>query len=487
MEPESGTDTPDGLWRLGIFVEDVENSFEKSRADPMRLLSWFSPPRPQPCCKDRVLAICKLCLLNTFDHVHEYSGKKGVPLRAANAQQVCFPHVTLAAYSDMGDGKETVLMNISNFVEPHTGLTQPTSPTILLASPSFLASQGYFNRELVWVQVYTPLPLNQVILSAQSSGGRVRLTPPAVKQAMQQFSQIMRRETVLIRQDCIYSFPVSFSLDGSGEQVHEMAEFAVLECSPVQQGRLVEDTMLAVLPLADVDTTRDDKLMFAGDEASFPPQFFVRRKSHSLTRSGSTEFYHDSFEKSYDSKHSYITSTSASDLCNEADPSIEVATHPSIKLHRHYVILPKGFALQHKMTEYQPVLLAAEKTMQSGTAQLADLVLSVRPRSHRGGEAEGSHWALVLWYDGIMELERYVPPPYPGYLYEPGAIQTAYIHPYLLYSLFHETLSPTRRYYISFKVKHIVYIYTSIYKTVTQFIINFVFQKSKGAQEGNSM
>jgi hypothetical protein len=130
-------------------------------------------------------------------------------------------------------------------------------------------------------------------------------------------------------------------------------------------------------------------------------------------------------------------------------PSLEVATHPHIKLHRHYIILPKKFACTNDLFQYQTVMLETER---SGCgAGLLDLVLPTRPRSEGRSQVEGTHAAIVMWYDGQAELERYLPPPYPGYQYLEEALQCAYVHPHLLYSLFPETLSPSRRYHISVK------------------------------------
>ena len=464
-EYEAGKET-DELWRLAILVEDakLDSSFQDLRAHPMRLLAWFSSPRPRS--DNAALAMCKLSLLDTFDNVHEYQAKKGVQLRSASSQRCRYPHVTLAPYHNMDSESEMVLMNLdfqSQSLEQHTGLTRPTTPTLLVASQAFLASHGYFHMELVWVHPFSPLPLDRVILSAAPARGSVPLTPALVEQAMQHLSSSVESGTVLLRQDTTFSLPGLFSLAGSGEKRHDTAKFTVLECSPVLQGKITRDTEVAVVPQEEGGEGEEEEEAEEEEVPAAPSPLSRSRKSHifstSMTSSTSSDLYQSSVEESFESKPrsgSVLSNCSASDFRNEdelpTDPCLEVATHPGIKLHRHYVLLPKTFAVGCELSQYQTVLLVAEKTHHERALGLVDVVVSIRPRGEGEGAVEGSHGAIVLWYDGQSELESYLPPPYPGYRYEEDALQVAYVHPLLMYSLFHETLSPTRRYLISVKV-----------------------------------
>lgn len=454
------------LWRLGMLVVDAENNFQELRHHPLRLLAWFTPPS-QP--GGTALAVGKLSLLDTFDHVHEYEAKKGVPLRAGSTQKCRYPHMAVVPFKDMGNGKEAPLMTLdlqSSDLDRHTGLTRPTSPAILVASKTFLTSYGFSSSELVWVQVFVPLPLERVILSTQPGRGGLALTPDLVHQAMQHLFQRMREGPVLVRQDMTFSFPAPFFLGKSEKQRHEMAEFTVLECSPVMQGQLTERTEVAVLPQekAEEEEDRDEEEeevvteeVDTGLFPSFPPS--LHRKSCISSLSSSEEMNPEAgILDSCESKPrsgSVISNRSASDFRNEEempDPFLEVVSHEDIKLRKHYIILPKSFAVEYELFQYQTVLLVAQETRQDGPGGLASLVLSTRRKKDGDERAEGSHGAIVLWYDGQAELERYVPPPCLGYSYEREALQAAYVHPFLLYSLFHETLSPTRKYFISIKV-----------------------------------
>ena len=428
----------DGLWRLAVVLdaEKLDSPFQYVRASPMRLLVWLLPPSRPPG-DNSALAICKLSLFDTFDNVHEYQTPKGVQLRAANTALCRYPHVTLASYHYMESGRETVLMNLdTQSLERNTGLSRTTTPTILVASQAFLVSHGYTHLELVWCQITSPLPLQRVIM--MGGQGTIALTPSLMRPAMEQLACLLEKETVILRQNTVFSLPGSFSVSGSKEERrHGTVELCLLECSPVLQGRLTRETEVVVVPQGEG---------VAGDG---PPSLSRLRRSHSLTSSGEMEA---SWETTKSRSASVLSNCSASDFRNEddlnSDPSLEVVTHPLIKLHRHYVMVPKQFATDHELFQYQTVLLVGERSDRG--VGLADMVLSTRTRSE--GQAEGCHPAIVIWYDGQVELDHYLPPPYPGYHHDDSALQCAYVHPHLMYGLFHETLSPTRRYLISIKV-----------------------------------
>ncbi len=459
---------PNELWRLGMLVVDADDNFQELRHHPLRLLAWFTPPSQQG---GTALAVGKLSLLDTFDHVHEYEAKKGVrvPLRASSTQRCRYPHVAVVPFKDMGNGKEAALMTLDlqpPALERHTGLTRPTSPAILVASKTFLTSYGFSSSELVWVQAFVPLPLDRVVLSTRPGREGLSLTPNLVEQAMQHLFQRMKEGPVLFRQGTAFSFPASFFLGKSEQQRHEVAAFTVLECSPVMQGQLTEQTVVAVLPEEEAEEEGEgdeeeevvvEEEVDMGLPMSLPPS--LPRKSCMSSLSSSEEVSLEAgMVDSWESKPrsgSVISNRSASDFRNEeeiSDPMLEVVTHADIKLHKHYVILPESFAREHELFQYQTVLLVAEETRQDSPAGLVSFVLSTRRKKYGDERAEGSHGAIVLWYDDQAELEQYVPPPFLGYSYEREALQAAYVHPFLLYSLFHETLSPTRKYFISIKV-----------------------------------
>ena len=426
----------DGLWRLAIMVDGSSDqlSFVEVRSKPMRLQAWFPPSPPPPRPGDgTALAVAKISLLDTFDNVHEYQTKKGVQLRAASSARRRYPHVTLASYRSMGDSEELVLMNLPD-MERHTGLSRATSPAILVASSSFLASQGYCHLELVWVQVVRPLRLERVVLSG-GAGGTTPLTPSLIGDAMQELSKLLEGETIVLRQGTTFSLPGRFSRSEAGEEErqHGEVELSVLETSPVMQGQLTRETEVVVVPQAE------------GDAPSL-------QSARSLHQPGGGA---SALEESGETRSLTSSNCSASDFRNEdeeeedptSDPSLELLTHPDLKLHRNHVLVPKQFAEQHELLQYQMVVLEPVGLPLSGG--VADMVISTRAPGEEGG---GSHAAILVWYNGQAELERYLSPPYPGYTYPEAVLRCSFAHPHLLYAIFHETLSPSRRFLITIKV-----------------------------------
>ena len=423
------------LWRLAVLVDGTDLSFEQLRSSPMRLLAWLTPPLPAvPPGEDAALAIAKISLLNTFDNVLDYQTKKGVQLRAASAARCRYPHVTLASCRHMESEREIALASLESYLEGqslerHTGLSRPTSPAILLASSSFLASQGYSHLEMVWAQLTHPLPLSRVVLSG-GARGKFPLIPAIIDDAMRELSGLVGRELVVMRQGRAFSLPGRFPT-GHQEKRHGEVELLVLETCPVSQGQLTGDTEVVVVPV--------------DEEVSLQPG-----KSLSLTN---LPIRGDSaLEESYETKSFTASNYSASDFRNEeeeptSDPWLEVLTHPELRLHRNYVLVPRWFAKEHELLQYQMVLL--EPVGQTLSHTLSEMVISTEKGAGQSGR---SHAALLMWYDGQSELEAYLPPPHPGYLYQEPALQCAYIHPHLLFTLFPETLSPSRRFLISVKV-----------------------------------
>ena len=440
----------DGIWRLAVLMDgsQLDQSFEDLSRSPLRLLAWFStgsPPPPARLGEATALAVGKISLLDTFDNIHEYQTKKGVQLRAARTTRCRYPHVTLASYHCMdADAQEPLLMNLPDggqCLERHTGLSRPTSPTILLASPIFLASQGYSHMELVWVQITRPLPLERVVVSG-GRGGTIPLSPIIMSEAIQQLSELVGRETVVFRQGAAFSLPGKFSRAGEEEGRHGVVELTVLESFPVLQGMLTRETEVVVLPHVEGE-------VFSS----------LGTSGRSLSLSNLPLGETSTLEESIETRSFTASNCSASDFRNDdddeeeagstSDPSLELLTHPELKLHRNYVLVPRQFAQDHELLQYQMVVLEPAGGSPLGQG-LADMVISTHPP--REEEVGQSHSAILMWYDGQSELERYLPPPYPGFTYHEAVLRSAFVHPHLMYALFSETLSPFRRYSVTMKV-----------------------------------
>ena len=425
----------DELWRLAILVDGTALDKELTK-NPMRLLAWFTEPLPVPEGRETALVLAKISLLQTFDNVHEYQTKKGVQLRAANTARCRYPHVTLASCLHRGSDQEPVLSQMEPGIslDSHTGLARPTKPTLLLASPAFLATHGYSHLELVWVQLATPLPIERVVVSG--AAGKIALTPVIIDEAMQELASLVKKEMVILRQGTTFSLAGQFSVGEEGKR-HSVLQLTILETWPVCQGQLSTESEVVVVPAAE-------------EEEEMAP----RQAEKSLSLS-SLPLEISGLEESTETKSLTASNCSASDFRNEeeepnSDPMLEVLTHPELCLHRNYVLVPRQFASDHKLLQYQMVVL--ERASPSATHSLEDMVVSIQPAGREGDQK--SHVAILMWYEGQAELERYLPPPYPGYQYHEAVLQCAFLHPHLLFFLFPETLSPSRRYSVTVKVSH---------------------------------
>ena len=158
--------------------------------------------------------------------------------------------------------------------------------------------------------------------------------------------------------------------------------------------------------------------------------------------------------------HRSASDASASDLNHEYSTSylnlltqgsvqedyiIEAVAPSNFKLLSQYVVIPKESAVKHGIFALQPIMVSlAESDSDEPGASISNLTLSLGPIP--GAEAVDEHLALAIWYEDEATLQKYVPPPSLGYHYTRESLQLAYIHPHLLFNMFPETLSPTRKF-----------------------------------------
>ena len=148
---------------------------------------------------------------------------------------------------------------------------------------------------------------------------------------------------------------------------HGTIELTVMECLPVCQGRLTGDTEVVVISEEGGREEREREEREReeeGEESSFS-------QSQSFSLTGSCEPAHtDTSPETKSRSVSVVSNCSASDFRNEddlnSDPSLELLTHPQIKLHRNFVIVPKQFATDHELYQYQMVVLEAVRGVVRG-------------------------------------------------------------------------------------------------------------------------
>ena len=268
-----------------------------------------------------------------------------------------------------------------------------------------MESYGFFTREQVWFRWYTPVPLQQVMVT------RVSLPEVEVESIV---AQLYLEDLLILQQGFNYAIPIQHHKEGDDVCVVQAAH-----CSPVLQGQVTKDTMITVLPSAS------------------RPDAYVSRKRRSF-------------------KVLRNTSNSQQESVKEEKPDcvIEAVCVPSYRLPCHYIVLPKETARKHNIFQCQNVWVEAHHPDNRRVTKLSDVALPLHTDSKVGqSAAKRQHMAVVFLYEVEYELEQYVPPYLLGSEYDTDAMTVAYLHPELLFFLFPETLSTSRRYSISIQVR----------------------------------
>jgi len=112
------------------------------------------------------------------------------------------------------------------------------------------------------------------------------------------------------------------------------------------------------------------------------------------------------------------------------------------------------FARKHSITDCQSIWVEAHRLDNKQVTKLSDVTVTLHTNSVSSKSVTGRrHMAVVFLYEVEFELEQYIPPHSLGSEYDTAAMTMAYIHPQLLFFLFPETLSPSRRFFIRMKVQ----------------------------------
>lgn len=408
------------------------------RNNPMKLISLVVTPGSGDH-QDKVVAVCKQGLLNTYQYVNEYISPNqthGCLLHAVDHSACQFPAVLAAPLSDELVDFEDVFkqLNVELLdVQVSTGFPQPTKPTIILASQHFMECYGFFTREPIWFRRYNPASLENVMLAP--IGTLSQLVLAQANNVVAQLYKKAENESIIMQQGFKFMFRTDLSEICAEETSTQEAVLSlqILECSPVLQGRITKDTVITVIPPSNI--------------LSLDSQVLRRRRS---TRE--------------DGRVPVDSPASASDLRLSSAGSgvtegyvIEAASVAAFKLQSQYIVLPKETAIKHGIYHCQNVLIeAAEVTnRRSSGSGLSDVTVPLFV-SDDGEKEPGkpTHMAIAFLYEDECELEHYVPPSTLGVDYDTASLTLAYIHPQLLFFLFPETLSLSAHYHLLIKVSN---------------------------------
>lgn len=440
-EQSESFESESGIWRVGILLE--ASFLPQLRSSPMNLITPVTAPleAEKSGCRG-VVALCKQGLLHTYQYANEYitPSQVGCQLHAVDNGDCQFPAVLAASLSDELVDFDAVFQQLSivlQDVNVATGFPQPSEPTIILASQHFMECYGFFTREPIWFRQYSPATLDQVMLAPvgplchQVLGNANRVVSQLYYKAM--------NESIVMQQGFKFVFRADFVSDSTPGVVQSNQDvvltFQVLECSPVLQGKITNNTVITLLP--SPNTLSSD--------------FQLSRHRRSTREEGKA--------------HADLA-VSASDLrfLSEEEVTtegyvIEVVSVASFKLQSQYIVLPKETAIKHGIYHCQNVLIEAaeEANRRSPVSNLSEVTVPLFiSNEDEKSLSKRAHMAIAFLYEDEFELEHYIPPPSLGMDYDTSALTLAYIHPQLLFFLFPETLSPSVHYYLHIKVGRFV-------------------------------
>ena len=404
-------------WRLGVLVRT--ECLPQLETNPMQLVRVVESNSASADTRDPTTAkpaycvsVCRQSSLGTFRFSNEYISVQNVGdnVGSVDPSLLRFPtSVSLTAcdlsHHDLPDSLSDLQIDVV-----HIGLHQLQSPDILLTSSALIHSLRCFDRESVWYRPSTlPIPLERVVLAMSCDLG----SREEARSVVSRIYDLSRRGPLVFHQD--FDYTVGFE-DGLPIRVN------VLETFPTLQGSVsAAKTTIAILPTDTLPSSLDD---------SIEP----RPRAESASN--------------FDLEGPLVA----------GDYIIEAVTLNNFPLQNHFVVLPKDSARRYSIQHCQNIWISPSSPLR-GTLSKRKSVIQLDSSGGSGGgggeerERERTHMAIALLYEDTQELERYLPPRGFGQRHLSAELGLAYVHPELLYYLYPETISPSRMFRISIKVK----------------------------------
>lgn len=426
----------DEIWQLAVLREKKS----EQQRDPLVVLV------PNKSFSSSAISICKQSVLGTYDTINDYMRENGV-LKSSSINKCRFPQVVTVPVDC--ESAEEVARDPG---PPTSEVSQRSISLYLSVTREFLDVYSFFDSESVWFRPTQPYPLDKVALVP------TRNTAQCTSEHLQQFvAQLYAKVRsspscpVIVHTSFDYYHP--FVADSTTKDTgimgasHVVMTFHVMETLPHRQGSITEKTKVTILP--------------PYKSTSFPLPSLLKGLSVEAKRRRFSRTYEmeDSGSGDTEVMHHRVKSNSASDLDQTSDDSlrddnvfnIPVVTVADFKLLPHFIVMPKDLATSSSIFSYQHVTVTAVKNQNlvEDMEDLTDVVLplTIPARSPDSSmeeeeEEDRSHYAIAVPYDGMAELERYVPRPSHSWDHDRG--KYAFVHPELLFYLFPETLSLSR-------------------------------------------
>ena len=401
-------------WRLGVLV--CTTSIPQLDNNPMQLARVVESDsstnadteksttiKPAYC-----VSVCRQTSLGTFRFSNEYTSVQNVGdnVGSVDLSLLRFPTVISLTARDLSSHHLPDSLSDLQIDGVHIGLHQSQTPDVLLTSSALIHSLHCSDHESVWYRPSTlPVPLERVVLAMSCDPG----SREEARSVVSRIYELSRMGPLVVQQD--FNFTVGFE-DGLPIQVN------VLETFPTLQGRVCSSkTTIAILPTDTLPPSLDSSLE-------------LRPRAESASN--------------FDLEGPVST----------GDYVIEAITMSNFPLQNHFVILPKDGARRYSIQHCQNIWVSPSSPLR-GTLSKRKSVIQLD--SGRGGgeerERERTHMAIALLYEDTQQLERYLPPREFGQRQISADLGLAYLHPELLYYLYPETISPSRIFNISIKVR----------------------------------
>lgn len=470
---------------------------------------------------NRSIAICKEACLQSIPGHHKGTIFKKCTHRTILLAEAC------PASSDVLDE--------SQMASSMGGLmaSQVTPPLLsefnylLFACESFLDSYGFYNNEPVWFAIAaTPLPLDKVVLECTSPDDTEEVVTDVVTQIYDQCqsSTIIaktgfkllhwlkedvthppKEELHLLDNDEDMNWMDTDSIDSS---ITPPTSFRVVETLPTLQGRITRDTSIIIIPYispapvieGDISAvsssaTIDDNIFSSISTASIVTQPSSRTRTVSASdifeESGHvvdmTPFVNDTISLPSSIRTLTVPPTNVAPPTPDASFTIEARIGEEFSLLYHDVVIPKTLARKHNIWDLQSILISPVTTethtrSEGGGGRADNTIVTLfnelkEPREgvvlSGCGPVVRKRLAIARVYESKVQLQSLVPRTSLKESYTDDDLDSAYLHPELVFNLFCETLSVTpKQFFISIEVG-VALIYMYMYFLIVMYIVEY--------------
>ena len=430
----------DEIWQLAVLREKTS----QQQRDPLVVLV------PNKSFSSSAISICKQNVLGTYDTINDYMRENGV-LKSSSIDKCRFPQVVTVPV-DCESAEEVARDPLPSAAEVSQRSHQIPVSLYLSVSREFLEVYSFFDSELVWFRPTQPYPLDKVALVPTRSTAQCT-TEHLLQFVTQLYAKVRASPPCPVIVHTSFDYYHSFVADAetnvdndSAMGVNHIMTFHVMETLPHRQGSITEKTKVTLLPPYKPTNSPQPSLL---KPLSLKAKRRRYSRTHEIEDSGSGGDTEVMLHRIKSNSASELEQTPDVSLCDNVF-NIPVVTVADFKLLPHFIVMPKDLATTSSIFPYQHVIVTAvKKSYPMDVEDLADVVLPLTIPTQNAQspdssteEDDRSHYAIAVPYDGMAELERYV--PRPSHNWDHGRGESAFVHPEMLFFLYPETLAVSR-------------------------------------------